>query len=83
MLWMFNNCSSLKELNLSSFDTNQVTNMSHMFRNCSSLKELNLSSFNTTVYVEILRTKYLGSKTLFFEDVCCIPTNFLEKLGSV
>ena len=44
---MFSDCSSLKELNLSSFNTNNVTNMSEMFRNCSSLNELNLSSFNT------------------------------------
>ena len=45
---MFSDCSSLKEINLSSsFNTNQVTNMSYMFDNCSSLKELNLSSFNT------------------------------------
>ena len=31
MSFMFNNCSSLKELNLSSFNTNNVTNMDHMF----------------------------------------------------
>ena len=47
MSYMFYNCSSLKELNLSSFNTNQVTNMLWMFDNCSSLKKLNLSSFNT------------------------------------
>ena len=28
---MFYECSSLKELNLSSFNTNKVTNMSYMF----------------------------------------------------
>ena len=48
MSYMFYNCSSLKELNLSSFNTNQVTDMSWMFSYCSSLKELDLSSFNTT-----------------------------------
>jgi len=47
MSGMFYNCNSLKELNLSSFNTNQVTDMSYMFSVCSSLKELNLSSFNT------------------------------------
>ena len=44
---MFNNCSTLEEIDLSSFNTNQVANMSFMFNNCSSLKKLNLSSFNT------------------------------------
>jgi len=47
MSYMFFDCSSLKEINLSSFDTSQVTNMSYMFYSCSSLKEINLSSFNT------------------------------------
>ena len=44
---MFSNCSSLKELNLFSFNTNEVIDMSNMFSNCSLLKELNVSSFNT------------------------------------
>ena len=44
---MFNGCSSLKELNLSNFNTNNVTDMEYMFYVCSSLKELNLSNFNT------------------------------------
>ena len=37
----------LMQLNLSNFNTNNVTNMSYMFYRCSSLKELNLSNFNT------------------------------------
>ena len=44
---MFDLCSSLKELNLSNFNTNNVADMSYMFYECSSLKELNLSNFNT------------------------------------
>ena len=44
---MFYGCSSLKELNLSNFNTNNVTNMGYMFYGCSALKELNLSNFNT------------------------------------
>ena len=37
----------LKELNLSNFNTNNVTDMKSMFSGCSSLKELNLNNFNT------------------------------------
>ena len=29
---MFSSCSSLKKLNLSSFNTNKVTDMNHMFK---------------------------------------------------
>ena len=32
---MFYECSSLKELNLDNFNTNNVTNMSYMFDGCS------------------------------------------------
>ena len=44
---MFGNCSSLTSLNLSNFNTNNVTNMYGMFYDCSSLTSLNLSNFNT------------------------------------
>ena len=47
MNYMFSKCSSLKELNLNNFNTNNVTYMSGMFSGCSSLKELNLNNFNT------------------------------------
>ena len=35
MFAMFNECSSLKELNLSNFNTNNVTDMRGMFYGCS------------------------------------------------
>ena len=46
MTCMFSDCSSLQELDLSSFDTHNVTYMDYMFYNCSSLQHLNLSRFN-------------------------------------
>ena len=47
MSGMFDGCSSLKELNLNNFNTNNVTNLDCMLYGCESLKELNLSNFNT------------------------------------
>ena len=44
---MFQNCSSLTELDLSGWATDHVTNMSNMFQNCSSLTELDLSDLDT------------------------------------
>ena len=40
-------CEKLKEINLSSFDTKNVTNMSFMFSSCNNLTNLDLSSFDT------------------------------------
>jgi len=43
----FEGCINLKDLNISSFDTRNVTNMSYMFADCKNLQNLNLSSFDT------------------------------------
>ena len=45
--YMFSNCFSLTNLNLSNFKTQNVTDMRWMFYNCNSLTNLDLSNFNT------------------------------------
>ena len=47
MTSMFDNCQNLSSLNLSKFNTENVTNMSYMFDNCQNLSSLDLSKFNT------------------------------------
>ena len=42
---MFYFCSSLKKINVSNFNTSNVTNMNYMFNCCTSLNELNVSNF--------------------------------------
>ena len=44
---MFFDCNSLTSLNLSNFNTQNVTDMNYMLSNCNSLTSLNLSNFNT------------------------------------
>ncbi len=44
---MFWGCSSLKELDLSGFNTPRLTTIRDMFRDCSSLTLLDVSNFNT------------------------------------
>ena len=44
---MFCGCSSLNEINLSSFKTDNAVEMCVLFSDCSSIKELDLSSFKT------------------------------------
>ena len=45
--YMFRNCNALTKLNLSNFNTQNVTDMSDMFHCSYSLTSLNLSNFNT------------------------------------
>ena len=56
---MFNNCSGLTSLDLSSFNTAKVAYMESMFLRCSGLTSLNLSSFNTA---------NVGDMSSLFED---------------
>ena len=44
---MFNNCTSLTELDLSGSNAEKVTNMSEMFNGCSALSKLVLTDFKT------------------------------------
>ena len=44
---LFYGCDKIINIDLSSFDTKYVTNMSFMFSNCENLEKINLSSFDT------------------------------------
>ena len=55
MSYMFVNCSSLKQIDLSEWNVSNVTNMTSMFRNCSNLTTVgDLSCWDTS------KVKYLG-----------------------
>ena len=45
---MFAVCRDLTSIDLSSFDTSEVTTMCHMFEECNDLTKLNLSNFDTS-----------------------------------
>ena len=59
MRGLFYGCSSLKELDLSKFNTDKVTDMSYMFYNCFSLEKLNICHFKTN--------KVRGVSYMFYE----------------
>ena len=46
MSFMFFGCSSLKELNLSNFNTNDATNMYNMFGRCPEQLKMKMKSLN-------------------------------------
>ena len=53
MFGMFKECQNLKELDLSKFNTSNVTDMRYIFFDCSSLTELDLSKFNTNNVIDM------------------------------
>jgi len=58
MQYMFNGCSALSNLNISSFRTQNVENMSYMFNDCQSLTTIDVSNFNTESVNDISRMFY-------------------------
>ena len=65
---MFRELSSLKSIDLSSFNTTNVKDMSCMFYGCSSLQSIDLSSFNTT-NVKNMSWMFYGCSSLKKENV--------------
>ena len=63
---MFYGCSSLKEINLSNFNTNNVNDMKEMFSSCSSLKKINLSNFNTNNATNMINIFYRCNSYIWY-----------------
>ncbi|EKJ5046745.1 BspA family leucine-rich repeat surface protein, partial [Enterococcus faecalis] len=68
MYAMFGDCSSLKSLDVSSFNTKKVWNTSEMFEGCSSLKSLDVSNFDMS-HVELVDSMFAGCSSLKSLDV--------------
>ena len=63
---LFNECYSLKNIDLSNIKTNKVINMSYMFCNCISLTSLDLSNFNTQNVIDMDHNYFIMPINNFF-----------------
>lgn len=79
---MFYNCNKLTDLDLSKFDTSQVTNMNAMFHSCGSLTSLNVSKFDTS-QVTITYNMFYGCRSLTDLDVSNFDTSNLKSCGGM
>jgi len=61
--FMFYECELLTSINLSNFNTSNVTDMRGMFYECSSLTSINLSNFNTSNVTD-MRGMFYGCSSL-------------------
>ena len=61
-------CKKLKNIDVSSFDTKNVTNMEWMFSDCESLLNIDVSSFNT-IKVTNMREMFYGCRNLIDLDL--------------
>ena len=77
----FRDCSSLTYIDLSNFDSSDVTDMSYMFSDCSSLKEINLSNkFNTSKVIN-MESMFRGCKNLNSLDLSNFDTSNVTNMS--
>ena len=80
MSYMFSDCRTLTSLDLSSFDTANVTNMSYMFNSCYVLTSLDLSSFDTS-NVTNMSGMFNGCRTLTSLDLSSFDTSNVTNMS--
>ena len=73
---MFRGCSDIIELDLSKFNSSEITIMNNMFRDCTSLISLNLENFDTSK-INYLANFFKNCKSLTF---CARPGTGAQKL---
>ena len=78
--YMFFGCSKLTTIDLSSFDTKNVINMSNMFSWCSNLKNINFSSFDTK-NVKNMYCMFYRCSNLKNIDISSFDTNNVSNMS--
>ena len=77
---MFMDCKSITFLDLSYFDTSEVTRMSEMLRNCKLLTSVDFSNFNTTK-VTTMNNMFRGCGSLISLDINHFNTSSVTNIG--
>ena len=77
---MFFRCRSLTSLDVSNFDTSNVTNMAHTFRECKLLTSLDVSNFNTANVTNMI-SMFDGCNLLVSLDLSNFDTSKVTNTG--
>ena len=64
--YMFKGCVNITEIDLSSFDSSNVTDMKHMFSICSNLQKINFSNLKTE---KVSDMSYMFNKCINLEKI--------------
>ena len=79
---MFYKLDNILEIDLSNFDSSQVTSTLRMFQDCSSLTSINLNNFNTK-YVKDMRNMFAHCTSLISLDLSNFDTSSVTKMDSL
>lgn len=79
---MFSGMTNLKELDLSNFDTSEVTSFYQMFMGASSIKRLNLSGFKTSK-ISVMADMFKDMSSLEELDLSNFDMSRVEQVGTM
>ena len=79
---LFYDCKKLENINLSSFNTKKITNMSNMFYGCNNLYSLNLANFKTENVINMSGMFY-GCKDLKYLDLSSLNTENVTNMNGM
>ena len=82
MTTMFDSCTALQSLDLSSFNTSNVKYMDGMFKNCRLLTSLNLTNFITPKLTKI-KEMFYGCQALKYLEIPNIETSNINDMDSL
>lgn len=82
MSCMFQNCTSLENLDITSLNTANVTDMSAMFSGCSSLTALEATILNTANVTD-MSSMFSGCSSLTFLDVAGLNTANVTNMNNM
>ena len=78
--FMFYRCTEITEINLSNFNTSQVTSMYDMFAYCSSLTSINLSNIDTSK-VESINSIFAYCSSITFLNLSNFKTSNVNNMN--
>lgn len=79
---MFDSCSGLTDIEVSSMDTSNVKNMAQMFRQCNRLINLDLSSWNTSTVTD-MSGMFFGCSSLTDLNITHFNTTKIKNMGNM
>ena len=79
---MFKNINIIKSIDLSNFDSSQITDISEMFSNCNNLRAINFKNFNT-ISVQSMEYLFYNCVALTSLDLPNFITTSLNNMGDM
>ena len=79
---MFEECSDIIEINLSNFNTSEVTDMRYMFNGCTSLVSLDFTGYNTE-HVTNMESMFMDCSSLVYLNLSNFITSSVENMNTM